>query len=157
MEEDKTLTDLETTSEESGTHDINMGTLYDMNKVLVSQLSTLSTTKVREKLSEISKYIMSTKNNYYMLVCRDLGYYSLFHIPEPENYKFSDNLAKEFKACIKEDLLADFISIEKQDNGVYEVWVRMVYDLDGNDLDDPAFYAFYLFPYDMGLIEIKGE
>lgn len=130
---------------------VDMGTLYDVNKGIVAQLNPLSPSKIRESLSNISKYIMSTKNNYYMLLCNDIKYFSLFHIQEPENYKFADNLAKEVKEILEDDLKSTIYAMDADESGGYEFWIAIE-----KENDEKEFHALYLFPYDSGLIEVRG-
>ena len=57
-------------------------TLYDLNKQMVAQLAPIDMTdeevskRYTKAFNEFSKNI---KNKYYMLLCRELNYFTLFH------------------------------------------------------------------------------
>lgn len=118
-------------------------TEYEMNKQLVSQLPNLSNKDLKEKTKDITKFISETGHKYYMLLCRELNYYTLLaHDPEhaaPTDY-FGDVLIEclsfwDIKAI---DIKAEELSVE--------IWVKG---------SDEEVYVMYFFPYDNGVVACR--
>ncbi len=61
-----------------------MGTLYDMNKNVIANLSALSKRQVKDRLLETSEYIKKTDNRYYMMLCHEARDYTVFNIQKNE-------------------------------------------------------------------------
>ena len=115
---------------------INMG-LYDMNKQIISQLPVL--TDLEEKKEVIHKLHIEWGNFYYMLYGKEISYFTLFKIKEPQYF------GNEVIECLKnigEIKAIDFT--ETQD--AIEIWVE----------DDNGPTCLYLFPYDNGVVQV-GE
>lgn len=113
--------------------------LYELNKMLISQMKPLDKKVLNDKKQIIKKLRNITDNNHYMLLCKDYNYYTLF---ESESV-----LRKSF-----EDMVIDIISNlgevysidETADQVALEIWVKP----EGETMP----LAFYLFPYDQGVV-----
>lgn len=123
---------------EEGTTDVAMN-MYDINKQIIAQLPAINEADlIAVKREVIRKYCDQMKAEYYMLLCRDINYYTVF--------KIDLNLADE----TIEDVLVDcanYIGTIKsisltEDEQALELWMT-------NDNDT---YAAYFFPYDEGVI-----
>ena len=112
---------------------INMN-VYEMNCQIISQLSPLTDDEQHEKSKIITQLIDETRNRFYMLLCRDINYYTvLMRIPEAE-----EMMEEVVIDCAK--YVGDIKAIEMAD-GAVEIWVS----------NDEGTYAMYLFPYDGGV------
>lgn len=115
--------------------------IYNLNKQIINQLPMLTEDALIEKKILVREFILNTKNKYYMLLCRDINYYTLFAIDEYQN---SNELLENimFDECITQQL-GEIKSIElTEDGGAIEIWYTAH--------DDS--YVIYFFPYDAGVI-----
>lgn len=115
---------------------INMG-LYDMNKQIISQLPVL--TDLEDKKDLIHKLHVEWGNFYYMMYGKEISYFTLFKVVEPQYF------GNEVIECLNNvgDIKAiDFT--EAQD--AIEIWVE--------NENGPT--CLYLFPYDNGVVQV-GE
>ena len=113
--------------------------LYDLNKQIISQMPALDEDGIDLALMTIAAYIKNTGNKYYMLLCKDINYYTLFNISTTITEPYA---CEEVLACACD--LGVPKSIEVNDNDAVEIWVQ---DEQGEAM------VMYLFPYDMGVVE----
>lgn len=119
----------------------NLGiTMYDINKQIISQMGELEGIAREEAHLLITDTIATSGQTYFMLLCRDINYYTLFKL-DKDNSGLC-NIASEVFDCAEE--IGAIKSAEGVEDGAIEIWVHPV---DG----DPV--AMYLFPYDVGVIE----
>jgi hypothetical protein len=76
-----------------------------------------------------------------MVLCRDINYYTVFMIDGDANEKFEDVLLE----CLK--TFGQIKAIDEVD-GAFEIWIE-------NEFFDGGPYAFYFFPYDIGVERCK--
>lgn len=108
--------------------------LYEMNKQVISQLPEIEDIAV---LTPIRKY-KNKDGRYFMLLCRDLNYYTLFVIDLESDVR----IEQEVLECLKE--LGTIKSVEEfEDKNVVEIWVQP-------EDSDPV--VMYFFNYDKGVI-----
>lgn len=108
--------------------------VYDMNCQIISQLSPLTDDEQHEKSKIITQLIDETRSRFYMLLCRDINYYTVFmRMPEAE-----EMMEEVVIDCAK--YVGDIKAIEMAD-GAVEIWVS----------NNEGTYAMYLFPYDGGV------
>lgn len=118
---------------EEGKTEIAMG-VYDMNRQIISQLKPLSDDELHEKSKIITQLIDETRNRFYMLLCRDINYYTvLMRMPEAK-----EMMEEVVVDCAK--YVGDVKAIEMAE-GAVEIWVS----------NEEETYAMYLFPYDGGV------
>lgn len=112
---------------------------YEINKQVISQLPPLSAEELAGKKILIRDFMINTQNKYFMLLCRDINYYTLFHLDVYENTeeRLEDIL---FAECAM--FIGDIKAVDPTDDGAIEIWVT-------NETDT---YAMYFFPYDAGVI-----
>lgn len=117
--------------------EINLGTLYDFNKEAMKNEKIIDPILFNQKLNEINKEIAD--GAYWMLLCHDRRDYSIIH---------KVNTPSIFPKEMSETLLnrGHVLSIDLQPDGAWEIWIR---DFDGEDV-----FAYYLFNYDTGVIEV---
>lgn len=113
--------------------------LYELNKNIINQLEPLTMDEVKAKMEMIKNYYYKTNNTYHMLLCRDYNYYTIF---THDFMRTFPDFASAVCTIITE--LGNVYSIENTNDGAMEIWIKP----DGEE--NP--YAFYLFPYDAGVV-----
>jgi hypothetical protein len=112
--------------------------LYDLNKSVINQLEPMTPDEIIDNLNLIEEYYHKSKNNFHMLLCKDYNYYTIF--------AFDDIITIEFTATVYDIIvsLGAVYSIENTEDGAIEIWIKP----EGEEMP----YAFYLFPYDAGVV-----
>lgn len=116
---------------------INVG-LYDMNKQIISQLPILE--NFDKAMDDIWTLYETYHNKYFMLYGKEISYFTVFKIIEPQ-YLGEDVL----DCCLNVGLIKAMDLTEAGD--AVEIWVQ---PQDG----EPT--CLYLFPYDSGIVQV-GE
>ncbi len=128
--------------------DIEMGTVYDMNKQLVqSQEKQISKYKLGEKKKEIISFLRDNKSQYYMLLNNERRDYTIFNF---DIEKSEECLAKMVNVLVDECLtnrgeIRGLDLTEAKD--AFEIWLSI----------EEESFCYYLFPYDIGVIEASKE
>ena len=113
--------------------------LYDLNKNVINQLDPLTPGEITMKMSLFKDYYDKADNLYHMLLCRDFNYYTIFNYNSmPNTPDFSSMI------CTIITELGEVYSIELLEDGAMEIWIRPT--------GEESPYAFYLFPYDAGVV-----
>lgn len=116
--------------------------LYDINKQAVASLPPIDEEMIKEKEKLIADFLSEVHDDYYMLLCRDLNYYTMFAIQPLD--KVLPDAEKEIIACIKD--LGTPLSIERDPEAkLIEIWFKCI---------DGTFVA-YLFPYGKGVVKCQ--
>ena len=124
---------------------MTLGTLYDFNKQLMSQAKELRRIDFKDSLNEIKDFIKEKDNKYFMLLCKERSDYTVFVLFKNEDFD-RQIFKKELSECLTNR--GQILSIEKtKDKQAYEIWIK---------IDEEAF-VYYLFPYDLGVIEVKKD
>ena len=112
--------------------------LYDLNKSVINQLEPMTPDEIIDNLNLIEEYYHKSDNSFHMLLCKDYNYYTIF---AP-----NDIITIEFTATVYDIIvnLGAIYSIENTEDGVIEIWIKP----EGEEMP----YAFYLFPYDAGVV-----
>ena len=113
--------------------------LYDLNKNIIEQLNPLTTNEVSMKMGLINEYYQKANNTYHMLLCRDFNYYTIFNYDSMLTFP---DFAGAVCTIVTE--LGDVYSIELLEDGAMEIWIKPT--------GEESPYAFYLFPYDAGVV-----
>lgn len=117
-------------------------TLYQFNQNIMSSQPALSGDGVRKGQLEFFDWISKQPDNpkFYMLLCSELNYYTVFHINDK---------------ATKEDFWNELYDIAKElgtlkameiDSGCFSIWADWP--------QDNISHLFYLFPYDRGVVEV---
>ena len=117
-------------------------TLYQFNQDIMSSQPALSGDGVRKGQLEFFDWISKQPDNpkFYMLLCSELNYYTVFHIND---------------TATKEDFWNELYDIAKElgtlkameiDSGCFSIWADWP--------QDNISHLFYLFPYDRGVVEV---
>lgn len=121
--------------------EVSLGNLYDMNKTINVKQKTLTNIELKTALKKIKQFFVDNSDKYFMLLCRERYDYTLFNFLNKKEITLQQSI-KDVKECLLNR--GQIISIEPatEMNG-YEIWIK---------IDDEAF-AYYLFPYDLGVLE----
>lgn len=117
--------------------------LYEINKTIMAQMKPMSM-KQRLNAVEIIKDFCNgaTSDNYYMLLCKDLNYYTIFTVKN--NNISSTPIATTVISCAED--MGQIVSIEKnEDMNSLEIWVK----------DKEEAYCMIFFDYSKGVIPVK--
>lgn len=120
--------------------------LYDLNKSIIEQLGAISYEDIDEKIYKvINNYFIERKDyNYFMLLGKEISYFTVFHRTNRKNPEFK-NLGEGVFECLKN--VGDIYSVEENDSNAIEIWVNT---------DVIGMTVLYLFPYDTGVCTIGG-
>ena len=112
--------------------------LYDLNKSVINQLEPMTLDEIIDNLSLVKEYYHKSEYSFHMLLCKDNNYYTIF---AP-----NDIITIEFTATVYDIIvgLGAVYSIENTEDGAIEIWIKP----EGEEMP----YAFYLFPYDAGVV-----
>ena len=113
---------------------------YDVNKQIIGQLEILDEAALEEKHKLIREFVNKTNNKYFMLLCRDLNYYTLFVYDTHDAQECIDDVVIE---CA--NFLGKIKAIDTtEDQEAIEIWIT-------NSSDST--HVMYFFAYDTGVIE----
>jgi hypothetical protein len=118
-------------------------TLYDVNKQLVSQLPDYTEEQLEEAIKTIDSYIQEFKASYYMLLNKEIGYYTILHITNC--YVDEPLCCSEALECVKDH--GTIKSVARTENDAIEIWFKQKHTGD--------IYVMYFFAYDGGVIECR--
>jgi mRNA-degrading endonuclease HigB of HigAB toxin-antitoxin module len=119
---------------------IPAGTYYEANQKAMTLQSALSPVEYNGKINEIALWFSSKKEKYFMFLCHDIRYYTLFHFNTSDYFKGG----QELKECFENN---NFIITDihyENDLGGYEIWLRV----------DSKDHVGYLFSNEKAVIEI---
>lgn len=112
-------------------------TLYDINKMLIKDASPLDSNERLNLNKAIWNLTQKECNEFYMLLCNDVNYYTVFNVAKSGNY---DNLEDVVMECAED--LGPIIAYSEAE-GAIEIWVRA-----GEEV-----VVMYFFPYDRGVVK----
>lgn len=116
-------------------------TLYELNQVGYANLPTMTEQEIEEaKIKVISPFIMNHASHYYMLLCNEKHYYTVFALKATfESARITKTLFEIFQE------LGEIKSIE-ENNGALEFWIKAK--------DEETCNVYVLFDYSQGVVEI---
>lgn len=112
--------------------------LIDLNKQIISQIEDYNEEDFANAMNIIDEYATIKPGEYYMLLCRDYNYYTLFKTGEETYPSFSNEVIE----CLKNIGPVKAFDIT-DDKEAIEIWVMVE--------DEP--YVMYLFNYDQGVVK----
>ena len=125
--------------------EIMMGTLYDMNKAAIINMPSLTNSELKKNLKKIKQFFLDKTDKYFMLLNRETYNFTLFNLGNKNEIAMKQTM-DDFKECL--DNRGRIVSIELDSVGNYEIWIV-------DDFNEALVY--YLFPYDLGVIEHGTE
>ena len=108
--------------------------LYTMNKGLMAQLPDIKKKDLEAGKKKINQ--VASNGKYFMLLCNELKYYTVFNIV-PEGEEKVEDVVLECIDCFG----ATIKSIDNTPEGALEIWI----------VKDEEAYAMYFFNYDGGV------
>jgi hypothetical protein len=118
---------------------VSLGSVYDMNKQIISQMPALTDEQILTGTATIKEFVSSLGGTYYMLLCNEMKYYTVF-VKDNGQYE----MPEEVIACAKE--CGTLKSVSLDENGAVEIWVE---DADGES------HVMYFFNYDAGVVKCQ--
>lgn len=116
-------------------------TLYDFNKEIISNFNPYTEEQWEKEITATNNWLRTTEGEYFMLLCRDINYYTILHRVKDEK---EDSAGTVIKDCI--DSLGQLLTTD-YDLPKVEYWVR---------IEDDAVICLNLFRYDMGVEKFNG-
>lgn len=127
-----------------GKGEINMS-LYEINQSLISQLPAYDENKIEDLKTRInnweSKYF---EENFYMLLCREINYYTVFQHRKPIRAEFDTLGNAVISILLDTDWTIHSDEIEENSDHC-EIWAK-------NKTTGQEAHAFMLFPYSEGVV-----
>lgn len=122
------------------TTNVELGSLYDINKSIINNLPSLTQEEIQEKNAEIEDFILHTADTYYMLLCNDRKDYTIFNLKETDSFKEAIQILLEECLPNRGEIKSINLTEDKQ---AIEIWLFI----------DKESYCYYFFPYSLGVIE----
>lgn len=122
----------------SGSTNLNIS-LYEINKSAMMKAPMMTDETIAAQKNKLKNYIEKRKNEYYMLLGKDLNYYTVF----VKGTNCGQLIEDEVIECIKD--LGAPLSIEKTKDKVFEIWIK----------NEKGVFVLYFFPYDLGVIKCQ--
>jgi hypothetical protein len=130
--------------EKTNSHNVSLGTLYDLNKRAMLNEKPLSKAKIETIKSKLEDWFNMQLDEYAMLLCRERYDFTVFHLYETQNVNPPKVATEELISLLKNR--GKILSIEKDSekmNNAWEIWLN---------IDGEAF-AYYLFNCDDWVIQ----
>lgn len=129
--------------EKTNSHNVSLGTLYDLNKRAMLNEKPLSKAKIEAIKPKLEDWFNWQLDEYAMLLCRERYDFTVFHLYELQNPNPPRVAANELIEVLKNR--GKILSIEKDinDDKVWEIWLKI----------DKEAYAYYLFNCDDFVIQ----
>ena len=116
---------------------------YEMNKQLMANETALDMIQCQQKYCEMAIAMLNGGSQYWCLLCRERYDFTVFNIITAKNY---EPIRKELSETLNNR--GFILDITKDnDSGAWEIWIK--------DFDTDEAFVYYLFKYDMGVIEIN--
>ena len=115
-------------------------TLYDLNKIACGKLPPLNEEQLTKAKEEIKRFIVDSNNTYFLMICKELSYYTMFITDAESNEDMTDVVIE----CL--NALGILVSVEYSENKVIEAWIR---DDEGNAV------IVFMTPYDQGVVKCR--
>lgn len=126
--------------------DVNNGNiqlnLLDINRQIISQLPEL--TEVSDKIELIDNFSKEQGNTFYMLYGKNISYFTVFMV---SLFQSLETLGTEVINCLRNLGKIKLIEPDSNNPAAIECWIQE----DGQEAE-----VLYLFPYDLGIIYVRG-
>ena len=117
-------------------------TLYELNQQLIANLPIYDEEKWQEAEKILVAWLNEHQDDYYMLLCKELSYYTLFDVSR-EDLEITDFIKELFDILVDLGTVKD-ISIDTND--MIAIWLNW----HGEEIPR----CFYLFPYGAGVVHV---
>lgn len=112
--------------------------LYEVNKELVENYETMNEEQLKNDTKTLRYWLSCKPNQYFMFMCREKNYFTLFKYKEIARFKAMSEQIIEIASSLGQVKCIDF-----SDDHV-EVWIS----------DGKESFVYMLFGYDDGVIEV---
>lgn len=119
-------------------------TQYDLNKQIIGQLPPLKEDSLQKKIAELNQWLADQPTKYFMLLCKELSYYTIIHI-NPLT-KEEESFGEVIIDCLRNIGNGDIFAIDVNEDNAIEAWIKC----------EEEVYCAVLFRYDNGVVEVKG-
>lgn len=119
--------------------------LYDCNRQLMSNCQDLTTEEIQNKISYLETWFEGHPDKYFMLLCNELNYFTVFHQCTTTFGSFT-KLAQEILDFVTK-YIGNVKAIDIDTNDVIAIW-------GWQQEKDELPHCFYLFPYGQGVVEV---
>ena len=120
---------------------VNLGlTEYEVNKMVVAQLPSLVTPAQLQEGKDLIKEYTHKLSGYYMLLCNDIHYYTVFNVDD----KFDENAEDIIIECLQDNGVIQQINKAEVADAI-ECWVK----------NDKGVFMFLLFDYNWGVVQCR--
>ena len=118
---------------------------YSIHRQMYAKVQPLSQEDLHTQYTALGAWASTHyKSHYYMLLCRDIHYYTVFNLINP-NY---DKFVQEIKECLA--FKGKVIDIEyNHSSDAYEIWLK--------EYKTDEVYMYMLFEAEDFVIEVGGE
>ena len=115
---------------------------YSIHKQLFAQMPEPEEKVIKKKLASAGGWFSSHPDcNYYMIICREISYYTVMHF---NNMNYEKGMQELKEILESRGTILDIVYNHAED--AYECWVK---NFDGE------VEMYYLFTYDWGVVEIN--
>lgn len=115
--------------------------LYELNKQGYAQLLPYDETQIQDAIAWINEFSDKNKGKYYMLLCKEISYYTVFEKDFLEYDCLS--LGHGVIECLNN--VGTIHGIDDNGEGALEIWVKT---------SDEEVYCMLLFNYDVGVVKV---
>ena len=115
--------------------------LYELNKQGYAQLLPYDETQIQDAIAWINEFSDKNKGKYYMLLCKEISYYTVFE----KDFLTYDCLSLGHGVIECLDNVGTIHGIDDNGEGALEIWVKT---------SDEEVYCMLLFNYDVGVVKV---
>lgn len=115
--------------------------LYELNKQGYAQLLPYDETQIQDAIAWINEFSDKNKGKYYMLLCKEISYYTVFE----KDFLEYDCLSLGHGVIECLDNVGTIHGIDDNGEGALEIWVKT---------SDEEVYCMLLFNYDVGVVKV---
>ncbi len=115
--------------------------LYELNKQGYAQLLPYDETQIQDAITWINEFSDKNKGKYYMLLCKEMSYYTVFE----KDFLEYDCLSLGHGVIECLDNVGTIHGIDDNGEGALEIWVKT---------SDEEVYCMLLFNYDVGIVKV---
>lgn len=119
--------------------------LYECNRMLMAKQPDFTIEDIEAKVPYLEKWFEKNPDRYFMLLCNELNYFTVFHQCTTTFGSFT-KLAKEV-LDLAVNSIGNIKAIEADTNGMIAIW-------GWQQEKDELPHCFYLFPYGQGVVEV---
>lgn len=116
--------------------------LYDLNKQGYAQLLPYDDTQIQDTIVWINEFSERYKGKYYMMLCKELSYYTVFE----KDFVTYDCLSLGHGVIECLDNVGTIHGVDDNGEGALEIWVK--------SFNDDNMYCLLLFNYDIGVVKV---